>query len=150
MIGSFVRKHRALVALVGVLGAHACRLRRQRIHSGRKGTQTPATVGNAGLLRAGVFQWGNDSTGGMPYIVPKDDNNKTGDYYGFEVDIANAMAKLMNVQSAPDADHLVRLATGPRRAAVRRLHERAGDDGRERRSPPSSPSPTPSTPSPSS
>ena len=117
MIGSFVRKHRALVTLVGMLALMLAGCG-GNVSTGTQGTQTPATVGNAGLLRAGVFQWGNDSTGGMPYIVPKDDNNKNGDYYGFEVDIANAMAKLMNVQSAPDADHLVRLATGPRRAAV--------------------------------
>jgi polar amino acid transport system substrate-binding protein len=71
------------------------------VSTGTQGTATAATVGNQGLLRPGSFQWGNDSTGGMPYIVPKDDNNKNGDYYGFEVDIANQIAKLMNVQSVP-------------------------------------------------
>jgi ABC-type amino acid transport substrate-binding protein len=100
MIGSFVRNHRAMMALVGVaaLLLAGCG---GNVSSGTQGTQTPATVGNAGLLRPGSFQWGNDSTGGMPYIVPKDDNNKNGDYYGFEVDIANQIAKLMNVQSVP-------------------------------------------------
>jgi ABC-type amino acid transport substrate-binding protein len=100
MIGSFVHRNRALMALVGVaaLLLTGCGAGNA---STAQGTQTPATVGNAGLLRPGVFKWGNDSTGGMPYIVPKDDNNKNGDYYGFEVDIANQIAKLMNVQSAP-------------------------------------------------
>ena len=59
------------------------------------------TVGNAGLLQPGVFKWGEDSTGGMPYIAPKDANNPNASYYGFEVDIANAMAKLMGVQAQP-------------------------------------------------
>ena len=100
MIGSFVRKHRALVALVGVLALTLAGCG-GNVSTGGSGAQTPATVGHDGLLRADVFQWGNDSTGGMPYIVPKDDNNKNGDYYGFEVDIANEIAKLMNVRSAP-------------------------------------------------
>ncbi len=37
------------------------------------------------------------------------------------------MAKLMGVTAAADADQLVRLAEGPGFAAVRLLHERAGD-----------------------
>jgi ABC-type amino acid transport substrate-binding protein len=69
-------------------------------HSGTTATSTPI-VGHAGLLRSGVLQWGADSTGGMPYIVPKDDNNKDSAYYGFEVDLASQMAKLMDVQSQP-------------------------------------------------
>ncbi|HEY8323314.1 MAG TPA: transporter substrate-binding domain-containing protein [Ktedonobacterales bacterium] len=58
-------------------------------------------VGNAGTLIPGQFKWGEDSTGGMPYIVPKDANNPNAAYYGYEVDIANAMAKLMGVQQVP-------------------------------------------------
>jgi polar amino acid transport system substrate-binding protein len=67
------------------------------------------TVGHAGTLQPGVFKWGEDSTGGMPYIVPSDANNPksatagdhTKDYYGYEVDIANAMAQLMGIQQQP-------------------------------------------------
>ena len=58
-------------------------------------------IGNAGTLIPGVIKWGEDSTGGMPYIAPKDANNPGADDYGFEVDIANAMAKLMNVTQQP-------------------------------------------------
>jgi polar amino acid transport system substrate-binding protein len=67
------------------------------------GNTTPGTVqvGNAGLLTPGVLKWGEDSTGGMPYIVPKDDNNPGSDYYGFEVDIANGFAGVMNVAQQP-------------------------------------------------
>jgi ABC-type amino acid transport substrate-binding protein len=59
------------------------------------------TVGHAGTLLPGVLKWGEDSTGGMPYIAPKDANNPNAPYYGFEVDIANAMASLMGVQQQP-------------------------------------------------
>jgi ABC-type amino acid transport substrate-binding protein len=58
-------------------------------------------VGNAGTLIPGVFKWGEDSTGGMPYIVPKDANNPGADYYGFEYDIANAMAQTMGIRQQP-------------------------------------------------
>ena len=37
----------------------------------------------------------------MPYIVPKDSSNPAASYYGFEVDIANAMAKLMGITQVP-------------------------------------------------
>lgn len=59
------------------------------------------TVGHAGTLIPGVLKWGEDSTGGMPYIGPKDANNPNAAYYGFEVDIATQMAKLMGVQQQP-------------------------------------------------
>ena len=59
------------------------------------------SIGNAGTLIPGVFKWGEDSTGGMPYIVPKDANNPGAPYYGYEVDIATQMAKLMGVQEQP-------------------------------------------------
>ena len=58
-------------------------------------------IGNAGTLIPGTIKWGEDSTGGMPYIAPKDANNPGADDYGFEVDIATAMAKLMNVTQQP-------------------------------------------------
>jgi polar amino acid transport system substrate-binding protein len=64
-------------------------------------TPGPVKIGNAGTLLPGVLKWGADSTGGMPYIVPKDANNPNASYYGFEVDVTNAMAQLMNVQSQP-------------------------------------------------
>ncbi|MFI5272298.1 MAG: substrate-binding periplasmic protein [Ktedonobacterales bacterium] len=59
------------------------------------------TIGNAGTLQPGVLKWGEDSTGGMPYIVPKDSLNTGADYYGFEYDIMKAMGQLMNVQQQP-------------------------------------------------
>lgn len=64
---------------------------------------TPGTVsiGHAGTLIPGTFKWGEDSTGGMPYIVPKDANNPNAAYYGYEVDIAVQMAKLMGIQEQP-------------------------------------------------
>lgn len=58
-------------------------------------------IGHDGTMIPGTFKWGEDSTGGMPYIVPKDANNTGAPYYGFEVDIANAMAKLMGIQEQP-------------------------------------------------
>lgn len=61
----------------------------------------PVKIGNAGLLTPGVLKWGEDSTGGMPYIAPKDSLNPNADYYGFEVDVAKAMAQLMGVQEQP-------------------------------------------------
>jgi polar amino acid transport system substrate-binding protein len=65
------------------------------------GGSGPVAIGNAGLLIPGKLQWGEDSTGGMPYITPKDSLNPGGAYYGFEVDFASSMAKLMNVQQQP-------------------------------------------------
>ncbi len=62
---------------------------------------TLVTVHHANTLIPGEFKWGEDSTGGMPYIVPKDNNNPNAPYYGFEVDIANAMAKEMGINEVP-------------------------------------------------
>src|SRR6185437_2798353 len=64
---------------------------------------TPGTtpIGNAGTLSPGVIKWGEDSTGGMPYIAPKDAANPNAADYGFEVDVANAMAKLMGATQQP-------------------------------------------------
>ncbi len=59
------------------------------------------SIGHAGTMIPGQFKWGEDSTGGMPYIVPKDANNTKADYYGYEVDIATEMAKLMGIQQTP-------------------------------------------------
>jgi polar amino acid transport system substrate-binding protein len=98
------RKRAALFGLVApalalVLLLSAC-------GTGNASTPPPSAtstvhVGNAGTLIPGQFKWGEDSTGGMPYIVPKDANNPNAAYYGYEVDIANAMAKLMGVQQVP-------------------------------------------------
>jgi ABC-type amino acid transport substrate-binding protein len=69
--------------------------------SAPKATPGITPIGNAGTLIPGVIKWGEDSTGGMPYIAPKDANNPGADYYGYEVDIATAMAKAMNVTQQP-------------------------------------------------
>lgn len=74
--------------------------------TGNVSANTPSStatvhIGHDGTLIPGVFKWGEDSTGGMPYIVPKDANNQSAPYYGFEVDIASAMAKLMGTQQQP-------------------------------------------------
>src|SRR5580765_3627369 len=61
-----------------------------------KATPGITPIGNAGTILPGTIKWGEDSTGGMPYIAPKDANNPNAANYGFEVDIATAMAKLMN------------------------------------------------------
>lgn len=61
---------------------------------------TPATgatpIGNAGLMKPGLLQWAADYDSGAPYVFqdPANPNNLV----GFEVEIAVAMAKLMNVQ----------------------------------------------------
>ena len=61
------------------------------------GTSTPGAVkiGNAGLKLPGVMQWGSDFVDGAPYIF-KDPTNPA-NLVGFEVEIAAAMAQLMNV-----------------------------------------------------
>src|SRR5262245_34263890 len=64
-------------------------------------TNGPVTIGDAGTLLPGVIKWGEDSTGGMPYIAPKDAANPSAPDYGFEVDVANAMAKLMGATQEP-------------------------------------------------
>jgi polar amino acid transport system substrate-binding protein len=70
-------------------------------------TGTAKPIGNAGTLIPSVFKWGEDSTGGMPYIAPadannpKDPSNPNKDYYGFEVDVNVAMAQLMGTTQEP-------------------------------------------------
>ncbi len=71
------------------------------VSTSTQATNGPVKIGNAGTILPGVIKWGEDSTGGMPYIAPKDAANPNAPDYGFEVDIANAMAKLMNVQQQP-------------------------------------------------
>jgi ABC-type amino acid transport substrate-binding protein len=71
------------------------------VSQNHQGSTSATPIGNAGTLIPGVIKWGEDATGGMPYIAPKDAANPSAAYYGFEVDIATAMAKLMNVQEQP-------------------------------------------------
>ncbi len=49
-----------------------------------------------GTLKPGEFLWGEDATGGAPYVFQ--DPEKLSSDIGFEVDIANAMAKLLGVK----------------------------------------------------
>jgi polar amino acid transport system substrate-binding protein len=89
-------------SLVAVLGALVLVL--AGCGAGNAVTPTPAasaTIGHAGTLIPGVLSWGEDSTGGMPYIVPKDSLNPGPPYYGYEVDIATHMAALMGVTEQP-------------------------------------------------
>lgn len=90
---------RAVVALAGTLT-----LVLAGCGAGNAATPTPAasaTIGHAGTLIPGTLKWGEDSTGGMPYIVPGDTANPGVPYYGYEVDISNAMGKLMGLTFQP-------------------------------------------------
>ncbi len=59
------------------------------------GTTSVQQIGNKGLKTPGQFQWGSTSNGGAPYVF-QDPKNPT-NLVGFEVDIAAAIAKLLNV-----------------------------------------------------
>ncbi len=48
------------------------------------------------IKQEGVLRWGADVIGGIPYVYEDPDN--PGDYIGFEMDIANEIAKHMNVE----------------------------------------------------
>jgi polar amino acid transport system substrate-binding protein len=94
------RKRSSLFALAAP--ALALTLLLSACGAGNTGNSTGATsIGHAGTLIPGQFKWGADSTGGMPYIVPKDANNTKADYYGYEVDIATEMANLMGAKQVP-------------------------------------------------
>jgi polar amino acid transport system substrate-binding protein len=60
-------------------------------------TPTPGVtpIGNAGLKNPGVIQWGADFVSGAPYVF-KDPKNPA-NLVGFEVEIMQAVANLMNV-----------------------------------------------------
>jgi ABC-type amino acid transport substrate-binding protein len=92
-----------LALLVSVLALALSACGAGNVSSSSQSTASPGAtpIGNAGTLIPGVIKWGEDSTGGMPYIAPKDAANPNADYYGFEVDVANAMATLMNTQQQP-------------------------------------------------
>jgi polar amino acid transport system substrate-binding protein len=53
-------------------------------------------IGSAGLLKPGTLQWGADYVSGAPYVFQNPANPN--ELVGFEVEIAMAMAQLMNVQ----------------------------------------------------
>ncbi|GCE45532.1 polar amino acid transport system substrate-binding protein [Thermosporothrix hazakensis] len=64
--------------------------------------QTPVsssatTIASEGLKQPGVLQWGAAATGGAPYVF-HDPTNPT-QLIGFEVDIADALAKLMGIKA---------------------------------------------------
>jgi polar amino acid transport system substrate-binding protein len=50
----------------------------------------------SGVLRSGVLQWGADATGGAPYVFP--DPKNPNHLIGFEVDIANDLARLLHLR----------------------------------------------------
>ena len=78
-----------------------------------KTTPGVTPIGNAGTLIPGVLKWGEDSTGGMPYIAPKDlKQARCGRGLGFQVDIASRNWEAMNVTQQPTQCTLIRLATG--------------------------------------
>ncbi|HET8840276.1 MAG TPA: ABC transporter substrate-binding protein [Ktedonobacteraceae bacterium] len=56
--------------------------------------QTP--IGNAGLMVPGTWQWGADYVSGAPYVFQNPANPN--ELVGFEVEIAVAIAQLMNVK----------------------------------------------------
>jgi polar amino acid transport system substrate-binding protein len=61
-------------------------------------TSKTAQVPSTGLRTAGSLQWGAEATSGAPYVFQDPTNpNKL---IGFEVEIADALAKLMGVQPA--------------------------------------------------
>src|SRR5437588_2726438 len=53
--------------------------------------------GMARIRAAGVLRWGGDIQGGEPYVY--DDPEKPGHLVGFEVDIAEALARELGVKS---------------------------------------------------
>jgi polar amino acid transport system substrate-binding protein len=60
------------------------------------GTPGTRTIPSKGLKIPGVFQWGSISQAGAPYVFP-DPKNPT-NLVGFEVEIADAIAKLMGIK----------------------------------------------------
>lgn len=89
-VGGLVTAGGALEALLAACGGNVS------TNTG-SGTSTPGatTIGNKGLKSPGVFQWGSTAEGGAPYVF-QDPANPTS-LVGFEVEIAAAISKLMNV-----------------------------------------------------
>lgn len=69
------------------------------VSTGGGTTPTPGVtpIGHAGLKTPGLLQWGATSQGGAPYVFA--DPKKPTQLVGFEYEIGQAMAKLMNVVS---------------------------------------------------
>ena len=65
--------------------------------SGTTPTPGAMVIPSKGLKVPGLFQWGSTSQGGAPYVF-QDPNNPQA-LVGFEVEIADAIAKLMNVKA---------------------------------------------------
>lgn len=63
------------------------------------GSTTPGaqTIASKGLKTPGLLQWGSTTNGGAPYVF-QDPSNPT-QIVGFEVEIADAIAKLMGVKA---------------------------------------------------
>jgi len=67
------------------------------VSTGSTVTPTPGVtvVASAGLMKPGLLQWGADYVSGAPYVFQDPTNPKN--LIGFEVEIAAAMAKLMQI-----------------------------------------------------
>lgn len=67
------------------------------VSTGSTSTPTPGVtvVPSAGLMKPGLLQWGADYVSGAPYVFQDPTNPKN--LIGFEVEIAAAMAKLMQI-----------------------------------------------------
>src|SRR5258708_269349 len=67
------------------------------VYTGGGSTPTPGVtvVGNQGLKRPGLLQWGADYVSGAPYVFQDPTNPKN--LVGFEVEIAQAMGQLMKI-----------------------------------------------------
>lgn len=64
--------------------------------TGATPTAGAVTIASKGLRSPGLLQWGADYVSGAPYVFQNPSN--PGQLIGFEVEIAVAMAKLMNIQ----------------------------------------------------
>ena len=60
-------------------------------------TSEPASGGMARIHAAGVLRWGGDLQGGEPYVY--EDPNRPGTLIGFEVDLAEAIARELGVKA---------------------------------------------------
>lgn len=61
-------------------------------------SSSPAKVPSEGLKTSGLLQWGAEYTSGAPYIFK--DPNDPSKLIGFEVEIADAIAKLMGISQS--------------------------------------------------
>jgi polar amino acid transport system substrate-binding protein len=91
--GGFVTAAGSLEAILSACGGNIS------ISSNSTGGATPGAqkIESKGLKVAGLFQWGATSDGGAPYVF-QDPNDPT-KLVGFEVEIADAISKLLNVKA---------------------------------------------------